>query len=220
MKQLCLGYDLRLPIQNDSLVIPSYLEEQCLVSKRIQLSGDPNVWPNTLDVANLIYGHIWILSNPLGLANNINILIKNCRDRGIDTDEMVAVALTCFEENFIALNERYGTGWLGELVVSEDELKISGWDFVGFDILDLNGLISGLSGCGYKPSSKHELQAIFADALNDVGLFDSSLSALRFANVRALQIPQHAPFTIVGIWIKSQKNELNQSVNAVTLKTI
>lgn len=201
-QRLCLGYDLRLPIQSSSWVAPPHLDSQCLAPRGFQLSADPNVWPSTTEVSELICDQIGTLANPLCLASDIDLLIKTCKDKGINTDEMLAVAFTCLEENFIPLNERYGgPGWF-KSSKSEDDMRNFGWEFVGFDILDLNGLISGLSGCEYKPESKQKLYANFANALNDLGLFNSNILALRFANVRGLQIPQHAPFTPVGVWIK------------------
>ncbi|MDR0702328.1 MAG: hypothetical protein LBF61_07970 [Azoarcus sp.] len=203
-KRICLGYDLRLSFRDGLWEIPSYLESQCLVYRKPQLSGDLGVWPAVPGVAELLENHenIWKgISNSLGFATDFEVLIESCKSNYISIDKGVGVAFTCFEENFIAFVERYGSRGFN-LLLSEADLKKIGWSFVGFDILDLGAQISGLCGCGYKEDTKKELQAYFADGLNEVGLFKTYSWATRFASVRGLQIHTHAPFIPVGIFIK------------------
>jgi hypothetical protein len=197
-----------MSIQKDLWVVPPYAESQCLVSRTPQLSADPNIWPYAPGVAELLQDNIGSLSNPLGLAIDFDLLLENCKACRIDTNRTTGVALTCFEANLIALNDQYGTGWFNS-TQTESELINCGWSLAGFDTLDLRGLISGLSGCGYKSTTKHELKAYFSKKINKTGLFSTNSWAEKFANVRGLQIPQHAPFIPVGVWIIPNNN--NQS---------
>jgi hypothetical protein len=84
---------------------------------------------------------------------------------------------------------------------SEDDLLSTGWRFLGFEPVELNGLTSGLKGIGYKEPSWSQLRTQFGPALNEVGLFSDDATAAEFAKVRGLEIPSHAPFDVVGVLI-------------------
>jgi hypothetical protein len=148
--------------------------------------------------------NIWKgLSNVLGLATDFDVLIESCKNNHVSTDKGVGVAFTCLEENLIAFIERYGSEGF-DSPSSEVDLKKMGWRLIGFDVLDLGAQISGLCGCGYNPDTKKELQAYFAEAVNDIGLFKTYSWATRFASVRGLQIYTHAPFIPTGIFVKEK----------------
>jgi hypothetical protein len=53
--------------------------------------------------------------------------------------------------------------------------------------------------CGYAEPLWSKLRDHFAVSLNEVGLFTSASFASQFAEVRGLEIPNHAPFVAVGI---------------------
>jgi hypothetical protein len=96
--------------------------------------------------------------------------------------------------------ERCGPGYFDN-AQSENDLLSTGWRFLGFDTVELNGLTSGLKGIGYKEPSWSELQAQFGGALNEVGLFSDEATAAEFAKVRGVEIPSHAPFDVVGVLV-------------------
>lgn len=73
------------------------------------------------------------------------------------------------------------------------------WTFVGFDIAD-GTEISGLSNCGYG-AELETLRAAWASRLNDRGLFRDIEDAFAFREVTNARVPEHAPFTVYGIWI-------------------
>lgn len=75
------------------------------------------------------------------------------------------------------------------------------WTFVGFDIAD-GTEISGLSNCGYG-AEIDTLSAAWARRLNDRGLFRHLEDAFAFREVTNARVPEHAPFTVYGIWIVS-----------------
>jgi hypothetical protein len=87
--------------------------------------------------------------------------------------------------------------------VEEDDLRSNGWQFMGFDVVDLYGLVSGLKGCGYVEPTWSQLRAHFGSYLNELGLFTEWTAAARFAEVRGLQIREHAPFAVIGILVHS-----------------
>lgn len=73
------------------------------------------------------------------------------------------------------------------------------WTFVGFDVAD-GTEISGLSNCGYGEELDASRTA-WAPRLNDRGLFRVLEDALAFRKVTDARVPEHAPFTVYGIWI-------------------
>lgn len=75
------------------------------------------------------------------------------------------------------------------------------WTFVGFDVAD-GTEISGLSYCGYGEELEALLAAL-APRLNDRGRFRVLEDALAFRKVTDARVPEHAPFTVYGIWILS-----------------
>ncbi|WP_146063224.1 hypothetical protein [Nitrosospira multiformis] len=167
----------------------------------MQISGDPNIWPRPPLVDDLIQNNAHALSNPLTLATHIEDLINTCRSNHISIDQLSLISLTCLEINTIALREHYGFGWFEEQP-SETALINMGWRLMGFDILDLRGLISGLSGCG-KISEIPFFQNYLSKTINKFGLFKTYRSASEFSEVRGLQIYNHAPFIPIGILIKN-----------------
>jgi hypothetical protein len=67
---------------------------------------------------------------------------------------------------------------------------------MGLDVLDLDGLISGLKGCGYVEPKWSQLRSYFGDALNEFALFKEHSTASQFADVRGSEIRKHAPFVV------------------------
>ncbi len=199
-----LGYDLRIQPGSNIRILSKATKEQHFSDSvpEIWISADPTLLLRDDNVDRIIQEYagtnVVSLWNPLGLANHLSDLTSECRARGVSTDDFLPVAVTCCEVNFIALVERDGPGWLDSRP-AEKELVSSGWRLLGFDALDLRGLTSGLSGCGYTSSAKSAYNQLFGMALNKFGLFQSFSFAQRFAEVRGLEIPSHAPFVVVGV---------------------
>ena len=82
---------------------------------------------------------------------------------------------------------------------SEAQSYPGSWQFRGFDVVDLDGLISGLKGCGYVEPAWSQLRNYFAASLNEIGLFSDLSVASQFTEVRGLQIRDHAPFVVVSV---------------------
>lgn len=204
-----LGFDLRMEPRSNVGTLGKPTKEQRFSDDvpDIWISADPSVLRRDDAVDEIIQGYqstdIVSLWNPLGFANQLVDVTDECRARGVSTDNFLPLAVTCCKVNFVALVERYGPGWL-DSKLTEEELINNGWQLLGFDVLDLRGLISGLSECGYTDSAKASYMRLFGVALNKFGLFQSFLVAQRFAEVRGLEIPEHAPFVVVGVLSPNQ----------------
>jgi hypothetical protein len=137
---------------------------------------------------------------PLGSPNNFCDFLSDLQKRGVATVNFTPVCFVISEMTVAALcNE----GWAYHFAEAPrmDDLLTWGWRFLGFDISELNGLCSGLKGCGYEEPSWSQLRTRFGTALNDVGLFGDATIASQFAKLRGLEIPSHAPFEVVGILV-------------------
>ena len=197
MKRVSVGFSLRVnPEEQPGNVFP---ENQRLVPQiSSPICADPSVSIEPAGIDHLMGGTLPDFANPLGLAKNIDPLIKACKEHGISTTGLWPVCVTCSEADVIGLVERYGPGYF-ENQPREEELVTLGWRFMGFDIVDFSGLISGLKGCGYIEPTWGQLENRFRGDLNEVGLFKDSLAASEFAKIRETQIRKHAPFVVVGI---------------------
>jgi hypothetical protein len=162
------------------------------------VSADPSVWIESQEIEALWDGVVPDFGNPLGLAKRMDLLLDECRKRSIPTNGLVPVCITSAESNLIALADRFGPGYFEDRP-EEEELLSAGWRLAGFDVVDLNGLISGLKGIGYVEPAWSQLRALFGGALNEVGLFGDYWTGSHFAEVRGLQIKAHAPFIVVAV---------------------
>ena len=201
MKRASLGFDLRVnpDLQQEN---PAQLNQHLAVGMcRNPISADASVWLETDEIESLTERVLPEFANPLHLWKSIEALIQACERREISTNGLWPVSVTCSESNVVALAARFGPEFFDNLP-TEEELLSSGWRFVGFDVIDLDGLISGLKGCGYVEPTWSLLRNIFGGELNQVGLFNEYSAASHFAEVRGLQIRAHAPFVVAGLLTK------------------
>ncbi|SRR6266568_6105073 len=205
VKRVRLGFDLRIPPETQK-ENPSQWD-QCLLPELCSpISVDPAVWLTTEEVDAFVQDSSWKrvgmelphLCNPLGLATDFDWFLEVLRKRGISIAGLCPVCLTIYETNLIWWRKHCGPGYF-ERQPTEEELLSQGWRFRGFDVMDGRGLISGLKGCGYKEPIWSELRHYFGGALNEAGLFSDNAIASRFAEVRGIEIRDHAPFVVVGM---------------------
>lgn len=195
-ERISLGYSLRSEEASEANRFPA---DQRLVDEiHSPVCADPNVWVEPYEIERLFAGRLPAFANPLGLSKSLNELIEACEERGLRASGLSPVCLTAYSTNVLALIEHYGPGYF-EQGKSEDDLLRSGWQFVGFDVVDLRGLISGLKGCGYTEPSRSRLRESFGAELNVLGLFKGTFAADRFAELRGIEIKEHAPFTVLGV---------------------
>jgi hypothetical protein len=191
------GFDLRVSLE--SLTDEPTLQKHWLVpANQNRISADAMVWPMPEEVSR--FYQETPRSYPLGCLNNFSELLSALRERGVATMNYTPICLTISEASVQTLRKK---GWAYHFSGAsrmEDLVKL-GWRFLGFDVAELNGLCSGLKGCGYTEPSWSQLRARFGSALNEVGLFHGPTIAGKFAQIRGLEIPNHAPFEVVALLV-------------------
>jgi hypothetical protein len=192
-----LGFDIRIApasVESSFVQAGQRLEPKLLSP----ISADSNVWPSPKYAEPFQSGMLHGVMNPLYLYKSISLLIDTLGMKSITGSNCQFVTITTHEAIPVFLNKRYGSGYF-EDCPSEGDLVSQGWRHLGFDIVDLNGLISGLKGCGFSEQVWFSLVSLFQDSLNENGLFIDPLKAAQFAQVRGLEIHSHAPFIVVGL---------------------
>ncbi len=200
--RVSLGFDLRV---NPSCVHLSRSNgEQLLEPYRTSpVSADPAVWPTIRVAADLWGGLLPRFLNPLYLASDLGELIKAYQQEGIFVGDLYPVCITCEASIIASLNVRFGEGYFRS-PITEGVLLSNNWELQGFDVVDLDGMISGLKGCGYRDPSWSQMRVDFGSSLNEKGLFFDSEQAKMFAKVREVEIAAHAPFVVVGVLTRKQ----------------
>ena len=150
---------------------------------RFPLSVDPNVWERA--PGDLTYPVPW---TPVEDVQKRAAALMASKHR-----VCVAVLAAAAEDPAEEEELRSRTGADTPLAVDP------AWTFVGFDVAD-GTEISGLSNCGYG-AELDTLRAAWAPRLNDRGLFRDLEDAFAFRAVTNPRVPEHAPFTVYGIWI-------------------
>ncbi len=97
------------------------------------------------------------------------------------------------------LIEKYGTPLTSGALSMASDLNSNGWVRLGYDVIDINRLISGLLNCGPNSSA---LKEEFSPYINKFALFEELSVAQKFAQKRDVQIPKHSPFYPVALWKK------------------
>jgi hypothetical protein len=195
--RLVLGFDLRSDPGQDSHH-PLRDDQRLTPHLQSPISADPAVWRSPPGAEQLWGGVLQDFSNPLNLAKDLDLLERKYSQRSTSTTGSWPICITAHRTIADVLVKRYGRGYF-ESFVDESELTSKGWRHLGFDVIDLNGLISGLKGCGYTGPLWSQLRNEFYASLNEIGLFTDLSIASRFAEVRGLEIPEHAPFVTVGL---------------------
>jgi hypothetical protein len=197
MDRISLGFDLRV---NPGVDQPNGLGDARFLDplNSSRISADPSVWLASDRATDLWGTNLPHFLNPLRLAGDTNRLLDAYNREGIDTSELYPLCITSAPGIAVSLRQRFGAGYFDHKL-GEEELVSAGWHFRGFDVVDLDGLISGLKGCDYREPAWSQLRTIYAEHLNEDGLFFHALTASQFAEVRGLEIRQHAPFVVVGL---------------------
>jgi hypothetical protein len=87
------------------------------------------------------------------------------------------------------------SGMLGQAPVLPDR----SWGVLGYDVADL-ALLSGLTNCGYAPTSAQSMRTTWARRLNAHHLFATGGDAYAFKPVTDARVPEHAPFAVFGVY--------------------
>lgn len=111
------------------------------------------------------------------------------------------IAATVAPAIFNKLSEKFGGSLTKGPMSTAADLKENNWTWLGYDVVDLNGLISGLFNLG--PYSA-ELKAKFSSGINRYGLFEDIGTAQKYADVRGAEIPSHNPLYPVCLWKRTR----------------
>lgn len=198
-KRISGGFDLRVRMglqDNDLRQRDQYL----IPDKRIPISADLWIWARPDEVGDFMLKDPE--SYPMGLRKSLDDLFIGLHKRGIATTNLSPVCLTISEATVASLSRQFGAEYF-EGAPTEEGLLSRGWRFLGLDVVELNGLTSGLKGIGYKEPTWSQLRAQFGSALNEVGLFSDEMIASKFAEVRGREVPAHAPFDVVGLLVRN-----------------
>jgi hypothetical protein len=202
IRRISLGFDLRVNPETQK-ANPAQMNQSLMSAPSSPISADQNIWSEPEQVESLMDGVLPDFANPLHLAKSIDLLLDACRQCGIPTADLCRVCLTTDEANIVALIDRFGPGYF-ENQPKEEDLISQGWQLRGFDVVDPDGLISGLKGVRYNEPTRSQLRNYFGSTLNEVGLFNNAPVACQFAGVRGLQVKAHAPFVVIGVLTQDQ----------------
>ena len=88
--------------------------------------------------------------------------------------------------------------------IADPAVVAPGWVFLGYDVAT-TGPISALSNCGFSTDTKEEYveraKAQWGPKLNKFHLFNEYFHAKEFKNYSNIEVPEHAPFFVYGIWL-------------------
>jgi hypothetical protein len=181
-----LGFDAR-SLAVEPQAWPPERRSTYLLRPRVEqpLSTDPLVWPRVLGES----------------------------DGGLST-RMVEPDLAVLQERLCRIDHRAGPyvivatsilpvpsdpDSLGHLAAPEPSTIDGGWSHLGYDVSD-EGLLSGLSNCGYGQGEVGALRAEWGPDLNDHHLFRDAARALEFRTITDERVPEHAPFFVYGLY--------------------
>jgi len=178
------GFDGRLPLTGTATDWTTERREIFLLKKEIQrpISVDRRVWPpvEAAQIPRIGAPDYWTDLSALLDA----LKMAKCNN---DSVSLVALAVCTMNKAAEAL-----------LMPCNPSFIDNKWRSLGFDIAD-NGLISGLSNCGFLKEVGEDIDEIRHDLcprLNKYGLFDCFNDADEFRIWSNNRMPEHFPFLI------------------------
>ena len=199
---ICMGFDFRKKI-----------DKQLFKGK---LSADIFVWQRPEKISEHIYHgtYMWKTFYPIvNLYLDYQQLIEVTKKFGYQPDDYASFAMTAHKPDLELFYDCYreideggkiwSETWFGNKVILGVDLQKNGWHFLGFDALDISAKISGLHGCGDLKEGEESFKFYAGCVMNQYGLFDNYADADQFARLRDDEIPQHASFYPVGLWVKN-----------------
>jgi hypothetical protein len=153
-------------------------------------SIDQRVWPPVVEVHD----------SPYRFWDDLARLQEVVRERP-ERPWIVALGVslsTCSPEEAVAVEPFIPVGLSGQLDTVDAR-----WTFLGYDVADLGGSISGLMNCGFLPGQEdvEALRAVWGPKLNARHLFDDVADAVAFKDFSNQRVPEHRPFFVNGLWL-------------------
>lgn len=110
------------------------------------------------------------------------------------------IAITRFLPEPFRLYRRYTCG---SVAMSHLASSLSSeWDFIGYDVAN-HGLLSALMNCGLTDEEQGAMRMQWAPYINEYHLFGSASVAYDFAGNSDSRIPEHSPFHVYGIYVRT-----------------
>jgi hypothetical protein len=186
-----IGFDVRVARETDAPWFPEYLLRK---EVKFVVSVDPMVFPvSPNEESRRLQAGASPKENLLGLLTSLPL------DAGSES-HVWKISATINKEVCDKLESKFGTPLTTGLLSTASDLASGGWKWLGYDVVDMNGLISGLLNCG--PNSL-ESEIKFSPYINEFALFDNFQIAKEYAAIRDAEIPNHSPFYPVSLWKSS-----------------
>jgi hypothetical protein len=169
-----LGYDARVPRALLAGEWDGARRQRFLLRPdvTIPLSVDTMIWPSLLiDTGRL----------PAGVEPNYETSLAA-------RPEQVRAAVRGREAEIIGITE------------GDEPLAGDDWVLLGWDIAD-GAVISGISNCGIEPEEWRPIRKRWVDEVNDNNLFSDYGAADECRKDIDRLVPEHAPFTVYGLWL-------------------
>ncbi|MCC0010933.1 MAG: hypothetical protein H6875_10855 [Hyphomicrobiaceae bacterium] len=191
-KFVTIGFDVREVVPTSAIRRLDQLNQMVAWPSKVLTTADAMVQPkppryryqeNSSDAETSI----------LGFFRPIGGLIRSVRADISGTEKIYVYRLR--SEIVAYIEERFGC------IEREFDLATDASEFqqIGFDVVDIDGLTSGLWGCSFEIWEKELWAPHFQKHLNRFGLFDDENFAARFAQCRSLVVEEHAPFLSLQI---------------------
>jgi len=87
--------------------------------------------------------------------------------------------------------------------------NIKDWQLIGYDVVEFDSRISGLTNCGYNPKEEDYKQRndLLLGKINEFHLISTLDVANQFASFSDINVPDHAPFVVVSMYVKKERYE-------------
>lgn len=181
-----LGFDARsLAVEPEAW--PPDRRSTYLLRPRVQqpLSTDPLVWPRVIGESEGGLSTTIVEPDLTSLQQRLRRIDHRARPCAVIALSILPVPLD--------------PDSLRPLPAPEPSTIDDGWSHLGYDVSD-EGLLSGLSNCGYGQGEVGALRAEWGPDLNDHHLFRDAARALEFRTITDERVTEHAPFFVYGLY--------------------
>jgi hypothetical protein len=193
INETVLSFQLRTPINQLEKWDPARRATYLLREEIIRpLSVDEAVWPCLKD--DSLSREIFL--DPEDSPNGLRLHSIKFKAALPVKNAAILLAITVQEPDANQLRARHK---ISSSLINVRKLHSHGFDLLGYDVADA-WFASGLANCGYAPGTKINVSARYGKALNDYGLFSGIIEAGLFRVECDKRVPEHAPFTILGLW--------------------
>lgn len=204
-----IGFSVRIPIIDQISRWDFEEYRKCLLvpTSELPVSFDEDIWPRFEDESKLLkwLGDSWEPEeNGLSLVVNIPArAILRAKGTFVDRNAPILIAVTAFQNDIAFMDSEFG-----DMFDSYDSgsllfIVVNSWRLLGYDVIDRNGtsvLVNCGLGCSWPSGVTANKKTIYAQQINEFGLFRESFEALDFITEFKSKISDHPPRYAVAIW--------------------